>query len=85
MIIISYNYDNEEVLAYRYADDAEGQQLVIPRQDEYVEIEGSNYRVETVHHHVEIVETIRIKPIATLDQRITIYLTRQLPIRNFRI
>ena len=76
MIEITYEYDNCNILAYsteNYTRDEIGT-LVVPGQDEFVDIENTTYRVETVTHTFVTVNN-------ELNQFVTIKLTRQLALR----
>ena len=71
MIIISYVYDFEVVCAYQRQGN-EGLDIVLPRQDELVDIDDMLYRVETVTH------VFRLNGNDDSEQQIIIKLTKQL-------
>jgi len=75
MIIVSYIYDFEVVCEYKRTGD-EGRDIVLPRRDEFVDIDNLLYRVDTITH------VLRNNNDDTSEQQIIIKLTRQLAIRS---
>ena len=73
MIIISYVYDFEVVCSYQ-RNGNEGLDIVLPRQDELVDIDDELYRVESVTH------VFRRNANCNTEQHIIIKLTKQLTI-----
>ena len=71
MIIISYIYDFKVVCEYQ-RDGNEGRDIVLPRQDELVDIDDMLYRVERVTH------VFRLNANDDTEQQIIINLTKQL-------
>ena len=74
MIIVSYTYDFEVIAEYRRAYEEHGD-IVLPRHDEFVNIDNTLYRVETITHSFSVIGN-------DTEQQIIIKLTRQLPRRN---
>lgn len=79
MIRIEYEYDNETLLTYS-SGSMDSRTIVLPRQDELVDIGGTYYRVETIKHTFTAVD--EFLNIEKLEQYIVIRLTRQLALRN---
>ena len=75
MINISYVHDFEVVCSYQ-RNGNEGRDIVLPRQDELVDMDNTLYRVEKVTH------VFRLNANDDTEQQIIITLTKQLVKRS---
>jgi len=54
MIVVTYVYDGEGTICEYRRSDGDGRAIVLPRQEEFVDIDNVLYRVEMVTHVLSI-------------------------------